>query len=458
MRNRRTKQILLWVAIALAVLAVTYCVLRFAFSVDVLDQSGWNTGKGYARYLDYWGRARTGWQEIEGNTYYFAPENGAMATGWHEIDGAKYYFREDGTRADRWLEVDGKRYYLGEDGALTTGWLQLENKKYYFAAEDGAMAVGWLELDGSRMYFAGDGSLQTGWQTLDGKLYYLTPEGTTVSGWVELDGIRYRFAEDGSAAVGWYEDDSGRYFFGEDGKPQTGWLDWEQKRYFLKEDGSVTTGWMEDGDDRYYFLPSGRMAIGEVEVDGVSRFFTSKGKEVLMCNPWHPIPADFETDMVEIEGKLIDRKAKEPLEQMLAAGRAEGIVIGINNSYRSVENQRSSWNASVALLMEEGLSKEQAEKHVGTVLAIPGHSEHHTGLALDVNSGYRVYEWLGEHCWEYGFILRYPDDKTSITGIKYEAWHFRYVGTELSLELKELGLCMEEYMTELTEQQKRIED
>ena len=458
MRNKRTKQILLWVSVALAALLAVYGVLRFAFSIDVLDQSGWNTKKGYVRYLNYWGRPLTGWQEIEGNSYYFSPDDGAMATGWNEIDGAKYYFHEDGARAGGWLELSGNSYYLQDDGVMQTGWLQLEGQKYYLAPQDGAMAVGWLEVNGNRMYFAEDGSLQTGWQTLDGKLYYLTPEGTAVSGWVELDGVRYQFADDGSAVTGWFEDDSGRYFFGEDGKPQSGWLDWEQKRYYLNADGSVTTGWMEDGVERYYFLPSGRMAIGEVEIDGVSRFFTSKGKEVLMCNPWHPVPADYAPEMVAVEGKMFASSAKEPLEKMLAAGREEGLVLGINNSYRSISHQQGLWNNKVATLMEEGLSKEQAEKMAGTSIAIPGHSEHQTGLAFDINSGYRVYEWLGEHCWEYGFILRYPEDKISITGIIYEPWHFRYVGEELSLELKELGLCMEEYMSQLTAQQKLIAD
>ena len=59
-------------------------------------------------------------------------------------------------------------------------------------------------------------------------------------------------------------------------------------------------------------------------------------------------------------------------------------------------------------------------------------------------------KWLKEHCWDYGFILRYPDGKSHITGIIYESWHFRYVGKELALELKDSGLCLEEYLDLLT--------
>ena len=458
MRGKTVKRILLWSAVALAVLAATYCVLRFGFDMDVLDQSGWNTKDGAVRYLDYWGRPQTGWQDIEGAQYYFLAEDGAMVTGWTEVDGALYYFREDGTKATGWLEEENGRYYLGQDGVLHTGWLQLDEANYYLLPEDGRMVTGWFALDEHQMYFSQEGVLQTGWQTLEGKRFYFTPEGYTVSGWVELEGVRYQFAEDGSIVVGWFEDDSGKYYFDEDGRPHTGWLDWEQKRYYLKADGSVTTGWLELEQDRYYFLPTGRMAIGEVEVDGVSRFFTSTGKEVLFCNPWYAIPADFQLDLVDIQGYKIDSAAKEPLQQMIDAAKEDGVHIGINNTYRSHATQLAMWNNRIQQRMEAGMTKAEAEAKTGESLAIPGHSEHETGLALDVNNGLNVYKWLGENCWDYGFILRYPDDRMNIIGIIYEPWHFRYVGTELSLELKELGLCMEEYFDMLTEQQKAIAD
>ena len=85
-----------------------------------------------------------------------------------------------------------------------------------------------------------------------------------------------------------------------------------------------------------------------------------------------------------------------------------------------------------------------------------GTSEHQTGLAADiVAAGNQVLEeeqentpeqqWLMEHCWEYGFILRYPKDKTDLTGVGYEPWHYRYVGVEAAQEMKESGQCLEEY-------------
>ena len=89
-----------------------------------------------------------------------------------------------------------------------------------------------------------------------------------------------------------------------------------------------------------------------------------------------------------------------------------------------------------------------------TYSARPGFSEHQTGLALDINTASRsahfettaTYRWLIENCWRYGFILRYTEEKASITGITNEPWHFRYVGKEISMDMKGSGLCLEEYL------------
>ena len=108
------------------------------------------------------------------------------------------------------------------------------------------------------------------------------------------------------------------------------------------------------------------------------------------------------------------------------------------------------WDRSVNNFIAAGMSKAEAEKETGKTTAIPGHSEHQTGMAVDLFGSDIAKEWLEAHCWEYGFIVRYPEDKAEFTGIDYEYWHFRYVGTELSLELKTLGITLEEYMAKLT--------
>lgn len=450
LKTRQKRIAALVLSVMMLILAV-YGLLRFGFAVDILDRSGWSNRKDTVRYLDYYGRPQTQWQYIDDKLYYFDPENGNMTVGWRQIDEDRYYFDNNGIRVTGWQTIDGKTYYLGDAGKMVTGWQQINGKSYYFT-EEGSMATGWQTRDGKRSYFSQEGMALTGWQMVDEKLYYFTADGYTVSGWVELDNVRFRFAEDGAVVTGWYEEEGVKYFFDEDGRPHSGWLDHEEKRYYCNADGTMVTGWLTLEQDRYYLHEDGTMAVGEVKIDGVSNFFTSTGKYVLLCNPWNPVPSDYELKLSSIEGFQFDSTGRDALQKMMDDCRAAGISCTINNTYRSKATQQRMWDRSVEQYMAAGMTKEEAEAETGKDTAIPGHSEHQTGLAVDINGSQEMYDWLAEHCWDYGFILRYPDNKINITGIIYEPWHFRYVGTELSLELKELGLCMEEYMTMLTQQ------
>ncbi|MBP3292640.1 MAG: M15 family metallopeptidase, partial [Clostridia bacterium] len=107
--------------------------------------------------------------------------------------------------------------------------------------------------------------------------------------------------------------------------------------------------------------------------------------------------------------------------------------------------------------LDKGYSQEEAEAEAGKWVAIPGTSEHQTGLAVDIVAlSYQLLDrgqedtaeqkWLMENSYKYGYILRYPTDKSDITGIYYEPWHYRYVGKDVAKELYESGLCLEEYL------------
>lgn len=107
---------------------------------------------------------------------------------------------------------------------------------------------------------------------------------------------------------------------------------------------------------------------------------------------------------------------------------------------------------------DEG-EQEQLYREKGSDYALPpGYSEHNLGLSMDIGSTQQSIDrspegkWLKEHAWAHGFILRYPEDKTEITGIQYEPWHFRYVGQPHSMIMKELNLTLEEYLDYLKEQ------
>lgn len=153
----------------------------------------------------------------------------------------------------------------------------------------------------------------------------------------------------------------------------------------------------------------------------------------------------------EIYRKL-DKDMWPYLKAMMDAARADGIDIGIISAWRSYDTQRILFDDKVNRLKSQGYSQEAAEKEAATCIALPGTSEHHTGLAVDFNSTNQSFEntktfaWLKKNAENYGFIMRYPSDKMDITGgIIYEPWHWRYVGINISKEMNELGMCYEEY-------------
>ena len=179
---------------------------------------------------------------------------------------------------------------------------------------------------------------------------------------------------------------------------------------------------------------------------------------ILLVNRWNPIPDGYTFEQAKLKyGHSVDARAYPDLQEMMDACRAAGLDPLICSSYRTQEKQRELYENKIQRLMDEGYSYERAVEEAGTVVAVPGTSEHQTGLALDiVDASYQhldeaqentqVQQWLMEHSWEYGFVLRYPDGKSEITGIIYEPWHYRYVGRAAAREMTELGLCLEEYV------------
>ena len=129
------------------------------------------------------------------------------------------------------------------------------------------------------------------------------------------------------------------------------------------------------------------------------------------------------------------------LEDCVAAGNE----YTFNSSYRTHQNQIDIVEARTQEYMDRGMDYETAYRKTLETAAVPGTSEHEMGLAADI-LGKEANIWLGEHCWDYGFILRYPPEKAHITGINFEPWHFRYVGTEVSIPMRDSGQCLEEFL------------
>lgn len=150
--------------------------------------------------------------------------------------------------------------------------------------------------------------------------------------------------------------------------------------------------------------------------------------------------------------RKLDKDMWPYLKAMMDDARADGIDIGIISAWRSYNTQKILFDDKVKRLMSSGYSKEAAEKEAATCIALPGTSEHHTGLAVDFNvtsqsfENTKTFKWLKENAENYGFIMRYPSDKMDITGgIIYEPWHWRFVGINIAKEMNSLGMCYEEY-------------
>ncbi len=181
---------------------------------------------------------------------------------------------------------------------------------------------------------------------------------------------------------------------------------------------------------------------------------------LILVNPSHKLPEGFEAETRSIwdgEPERIDYRIYDDLHAMLDACESAGYSPVIRSSYRTWRDQEDLFESKTEEFMAEGESYEEAKADAATIVAIPGTSEHQLGLALDIVSGdygtlnaaqadNPTQQWLMQHSYEYGFILRYPTDKGSITGIIYEPWHYRYVGKEAAAAIYEEGLCLEEYL------------
>ena len=155
---------------------------------------------------------------------------------------------------------------------------------------------------------------------------------------------------------------------------------------------------------------------------------------ILIANKTYSLPMDF--------GDGLDPEAYDAFKCMARAAANDGIYLYIISDFRSYWTQSYTYNSFV---YDRGV--EQADR----CSARPGHSEHQTGLAIDVNTTSDYFDgtpeaiWLAENCVKYGFIIRYPKGKESVTGYKYEPWHIRYLGAQKASEIASSGLTIEEY-------------
>lgn len=268
-------------------------------------------------YYDETGIMQTGFTEIEGNYYYFAP-NGTMKTGWLTNDGVRMYFdSETGIRNTGWVEymgsvyydeplmgkltgiqeINGETYIFNENGVLLKGWFEYAGHKYY-GGENGALHKGESEINGVKYIFSPSGKFQSGWQTVNGLrlfydyetaeilygfinynglVYYSDVEHGKYYGEHEIDGIKYRFTDKGYLAVGLQQFEDGTRYYYKDGSIAKGFVNDNGNVYYFNENYLMQTGFVKDGGKTYYFGSDGKMLTGLQAIDSNKYYFSKEG-------------------------------------------------------------------------------------------------------------------------------------------------------------------------------------
>lgn len=208
--------------------------------------------------------------------------------------------------------------------------------------------------------------------------------------------------------------------------------------------------------------------------DAVPADIFKHGRNLMLLNRQYELPENFQWDLVYWSNgqhvdamylnceernsvQAVDKAAYQPLKDMFAAARADGVPLQLVSAYRSIYLQDKLFTRSVNTYKNQGLSEIDAINKANRERTFSGTSEHNTGLGFDIlqQGNYTLstsfensaqFKWLMENAEDYGFILRYPKDKTNITGIMYEPWHFRYVGVEHAKKINALDMCLEEYI------------
>ncbi len=189
--------------------------------------------------------------------------------------------------------------------------------------------------------------------------------------------------------------------------------------------------------------------------------------KLLLVNGENPLPEDYDyegnlttipDEYINGSLKQIDKDVWPYMKAMIDAAWADGVKLYVWSPYRSYSTQNMLFKKQVDRQIAKGIPADKAEEAAATVVARPGTSEHHTGLAADFNMAddkfetTEMYAWMQQHAADYGFIMRYSGEKQSITGVIHESWHYRFVGINNAKEMNRLNMCLEEYVEYINKQ------
>jgi len=183
------------------------------------------------------------------------------------------------------------------------------------------------------------------------------------------------------------------------------------------------------------------------KIDPISEINT-----LILVNSENAFPDNINLNLVTFQNKKVADIIYNDLVNMYNNALNDNITLKINNAYRSKDEQTQIFENKMNDYENEGYTKEKAYEQTKLTVQVPGYSEHETGLAIDFSDeghydeNEKMWEWLKNNAYKYGFILRYPEDKCEITKIDYEPWHYRYVGKKAAKEITNKNLTLEEYL------------
>lgn len=240
-----------------------------------------------------------------------------------------------------------------------------------------------------------------------------------------------------------------------------------EKALYESTDSTLFAQLVSESDEKAAEISRKRIEDAEnaekqaIESGMAHRIEKYKDQLLLLVNPWNEVPEDYIALLNTVEdGYLIDRRCAQALTDMINDCRAAGNLPVICSAYRTHEYQEELYQNKIKRLVEAGTAPWNAPEIAARSVAIPGTSEHQLGLAVDIiDENYvnldqyqqytNVQKWLMANCSDYGFILRYPNGSSEITGIIFEPWHYRYVGVSTAKAVEASGLTFEEYLKTL---------